>query len=71
MAEHTVRIDDQVWPSLHVGDIERLLRYGSTSEIIGVRFTAASIVAAYRTLLTLPSKDRDSLVKKIVSASNG
>jgi hypothetical protein len=70
MAKHTIVIGDRVWPSLYVGDIERILKYGSTSDIIGTRFTAASIVDAYRTLLIMPAKERDTLIKQIVALSN-
>jgi hypothetical protein len=70
MAKHTVKIDDRVWPSLYVGDIERILMYGTPAEITGIRFTASSIVAAYRALLTLPVKDRNDIINRIVAASN-
>jgi hypothetical protein len=61
------------WPTPMDGignedSIEWILRYGSTERLTKARFLAASIVSAYRELISLPRAQRDPIIRDLRDA---
>ena len=52
--------DGSTWPRAGrlAGDIEHAMRYGSDADMKNVRMLAASIIAAYRSMVLWDSADR-------------
>jgi len=70
-----VAFDDMTWPTPmdHPdGGLEWRLRYASPEQLVKDRYLAASIVEAYRELITCPIKKRNAVIRvlrRAVSAS--
>lgn len=65
------RNNGTVWPTPmdHVdGGLEWRLRYAADERMVKDRYTAASIVSAYRQLIALPQKERNAVIRDIRAA---
>lgn len=62
-----VAFDDVTWPTPmdfnENGALEWLLRNGSTDEVLDMRYRAASVVAAYRQMISDSAQTRNKTVK--------
>lgn len=62
------------WPTamdLPDDSLEWRLRYGSDPQLVKDRYCAASIVSAYRQLITLPRKAREEVIRELRAAIKG
>lgn len=65
------RDNGTVWPTPmdHPdGGLEWRLRYAADEHLAKDRYTAASIVSAYRQLISLPQKERNAVIRDIRAA---
>lgn len=68
---HLVRDNGTSWPTPgdHPdGGLEWRLRYGSEAQLVKDRFSAASVVEAYRALIMLPQRERNAVIRDLRSA---
>lgn len=71
MAKAYLRIQDMTWPSPeHAGDLEYKLRYSSEYITRGDQLVAASILAAYRELVSMTAERRRRIVRLIREAES-
>jgi hypothetical protein len=69
-----VKIGDAVWPTPMdeaETSLEWRLRYGRPEDLMNDRMCAASIVSAYRELITCPRIKRDNVIRALRRAVNG
>jgi len=62
-----VRFDGMTWP-IPEGSDEWTLRYGNDADVLRIRLSSASIVAAYRELLQMPKRRREEVIAGIRAA---
>lgn len=71
MSDLYTGIDDMTWPNIgeRSGELEWMARYANPDreELVGM----ASIISAYRELLTCSAKKREMIVKELRKARGG
>lgn len=68
---HVARDNGTMWstPADHPdGGLEWRLRYASEAQLVRDRFLAASVVESYRSLIWLPEKERNAVIRDLRSA---
>ena len=60
--------EDMVWPSYDQGELEWNLRHAKEEQVVFDRMRTAAIVSAYKALLDLPQKCRNTICRAIKEA---
>ena len=65
-----IRDDETTWPTPMDGDetresVEWILRHGTPEQVVKFRMLAASIISAYRHMISLPQIHRNNVVRDL------
>ena len=71
---YIIRDDETTWPTPMDGDetresVEWILRHGTPEQVVKFRMLAASIISAYRHMISLPRTQRDQIIRDLRKAT--